>query len=256
MTPFRHPLRFVLIATLVLLGVFATAQTAQAPTQFSVPNINLGIPGKPGDDQISSSLQILALLTILSLAPAIMILTTAFTRIVIIMSLTRTALGTTSIPPNQVLIGLSLFLTFYVMAPTYDELQQKAIQPYLKKQITMDQAIERGQKPLRKFMLKNTYDKDLNLFLNLRNEKATPETVSLTALIPAFIISELKTAFVVGFYILVPFVIIDLVVASILMSLGMMMMPPSVVALPAKILVFILADGWSLLVSTILSGYA
>jgi flagellar biosynthetic protein FliP len=241
----------------VILVSFATAQTAGSPTAtpIALPKISIGLDGAKGSDQLSTSLQLLAMLTILSIAPAIMILTTAFTRIVIILGLTRTALGTTNIPPNQVLIGLSLFLTFYVMSPTYSKINDASLQPYMKKQISAEVAIERAQKPMREFMLKNTYTKDLNLFLNLRGEKATPENVSMTALIPAFILSELKTAFIVGFYIFVPFVIIDLVIASILMSLGMMMMPPSVVSLPAKLLVFILADGWSLLVTTILSGY-
>lgn len=249
--------RLVLLILTILVGCVALAQPATAPgAPVSIPNVNVGLPGGlKNQEQVSSSLQILALLTVLSIAPAILILTTAFTRIVIILSLTRTALGTANIPPNQVIIGLSLFLTFYVMAPTYGTINDQALKPYMAKEISLDAAIERAQKPLRQFMLKNTYSKDLKLFLNLRNEKATPDSVSLTTLIPAFIISELKTAFVVGFYIFVPFVIIDLVVASILMSLGMMMMPPSVVSLPAKLLVFILADGWSLLVQTIMSGY-
>jgi flagellar biosynthetic protein FliP len=251
---FHLPLRLVLIVTLVFFGVFAAAQTAQAPVP--VPSLKLGIEGVKGQGELSSTLQILALLTVLSVAPALMILTTAFTRIVIILSLTRTGLGTMSIPPNQVLVGLAMFLTFYVMGPTYTQIQKNAVEPYMAKKISIETAIERASDPLRSFMLKNTYDKDLKLFLDLRKEKATPKTVSMLSLVPAFVISELKTAFIVGFYILIPFVIIDLVVASILMSLGMMMMPPSVVSLPAKILVFILADGWSLLVQTILSGYA
>lgn len=244
-----------MITTLVLFGVFALAQTAGQPTGTSLPSVNIGLKGLNGKDDVNSSLKILALLTVLSIAPAILILTTAFTRIVIVLSLTRTALGTNSIPPNQVIIGLSLFLTFYVMGPTYEQIQTTAIKPMMAGKINSDQAMDAAQKPLRQFMLKNTYSKDLKLFLDVRKEKTTPDKVSLTALIPAFIISELKTAFVVGFYIFIPFVIIDLVVASILMSLGMMMMPPSIVSLPAKLLVFILADGWSLLVTTILSGY-
>ena len=233
---------------------------AWAQTQStSVPSLNVNFgPGK-GSDEVSSSLQILALLTILSIAPAIMILTTAFTRIVIIFSFVRNALGTPSIPPNQVLIGLSLFLTFFVMGPTYNEINTNAVQPYLtsdkSKKIGFDEAIKRAEKPLRAFMLKNTYSKDLKMFLDMRGEKATREDVSLTSLIPAFVISELKTAFIVGFYIFIPFLIIDLIVASGLMSMGMMMLPPTVVSLPAKLLVFVLADGWSMLVQTILAGY-
>lgn len=239
--------------TLVLIVVLcAAAVVAQG---LPVPKVTLGVENAKNPNQVSSSLQIVALLTILSLAPAILILTTAFTRIVIVLSMLRTALGTPSIPPNQIVIGLSLFLTFFVMAPTYDKVQASAIKPYLAGKLTEEQAIQRAQAPMREFMLKNTYSKDLKLFLDIRGEKATAENVSLVSLVPAFVISELKTAFIIGFYLFVPFVIIDLIVAGILMSMGMMMMPPVVVSLPAKLLVFILADGWSLLVNTIMAGY-
>jgi len=243
----------------ILMLTVAGIATAQAVGAIPIPNITLqmgpsGGGTKPGD--VSTSLQILALLTVLSLAPAILILTTAFTRIVIIMSLVRTAIGTPTIPPNQVVVGLSLFLSIYVMAPTYQRVWDDAVVPMTAKTITQQQALVRAQVPIREFMLKNTYRKDLKLFLDLRNERpAEPKDVSLVTLIPAFIISELKTAFIVGFYIFLPFLIIDLVVASVLMSLGMMMMPPTVVSLPAKLLVFVLADGWSLLVSAIMAGY-
>ncbi|MBS1705880.1 MAG: flagellar type III secretion system pore protein FliP [Armatimonadetes bacterium] len=244
-------LRFSAIVFLLALAALAIPQTAPV----AIPSVKIGLEGAKNQGELGSSLQILALLTVLSIAPAILILTTSFTRIVIILSLTRTALGTQSIPPNQVIIGLSLFLSLYVMSPTYTEINDTALKPYTAKQITFDQAVEKAQMPLRKFMLKNTYSKDLKLFVDLRKEKATPKDVSLITLIPAFILSELKTAFIVGFYIFIPFVIIDLVVASVLMSLGMMMMPPSVVSLPAKLLVFVLADGWSLIVSAIMAGY-
>lgn len=243
----------LLVVLIVLLGL-AVPAFAQSVT---VPSINIGIGGAQGQDQISTSLQVLALLTVLSLAPSLLILTTAFTRIVIVFSLLRTAMGTQNVPPNQVLIGLSLFLTVFVMGPTFQEVHTQALDPYMKKQITYEVAFDRAQKPIRNFMLKNTYQKDLELFLSFRGEKAaTAQDVSLISLIPAFIISELKTAFVIGFYIFLPFVVIDLIVASVLMSMGMMMMPPVVVSLPAKILVFVLADGWSVIVKAILSGYA
>ncbi len=246
--------RTLLVVLLVALAVAAYGQT------LPVPNVQLNLgpagAGQKGAGEVSSSLQILAMLTVLSIAPAILILTTAFTRIVIIFSFLRTALGTPSIPPNQVLIGLSLFLTMFVMAPTYTQMNDVAIKPYMQKQISLDQAIERGQKPLRSFMLKNTYEQDLILFVNIRKERPqSAQDVSLVTLIPAFIISELKTAFVVGFYIFLPFMIIDLVVASALMSMGMMMLPPTVVSLPAKILVFILANGWATVVAAIVAGY-
>ncbi|MFQ3586334.1 MAG: flagellar type III secretion system pore protein FliP [Fimbriimonadaceae bacterium] len=240
-----------------LLGLLAAAALAQAAPaggiQVPTVDLRLGTGDRQGD--ISTSLQILALLTILSVAPSILILTTAFTRIVIILSFMRTALGTPTIPPNPVIIGLSMFLTFFVMGPTYREVNDNALQPLIRKEISFEEAVAAAEKPMREFMLKNTYSKDLRLFLDIRGEDATRDTVSMLTLIPAFVISELKTAFIVGFYIFVPFLIIDLVVASGLMSMGMMMLPPTVVSLPAKILVFVLADGWSLLVNTILMGY-
>ena len=238
-----------------------------ASAQAGIPSIRIGL-GAPqsgakvnpsgNNNEVATSLQILAMLTVLSLAPALMILTTAFTRIVIIFSFIRTALGTPTIPPNQVVIGLSLFLTFYVMGPTWTKVNDTAVQPYFasKGKMSQKEAIERATGPVRDFMLKNTYEKDLKLFLDIRKEKpATKKQVSLTSLVPAFVISELKTAFIVGFYIFIPFLIIDLVVASGLMSMGMMMLPPSIVSLPAKLLVFVLADGWGTLVSAILAGY-
>ncbi|HXH60004.1 MAG TPA: flagellar type III secretion system pore protein FliP [Fimbriimonadaceae bacterium] len=245
-------LKPALIIVLVLAAVFVVAQ------QVPVPSINLGIDGKGDKEQMSASLKILALLTVLSLAPAILILTTAFTRIVIVLSFVRTALGTQNIPPNQVLIGLSLFLSFFVMGPTYQKINDQAIQPYMAAEnpISFDEAVDRAQKPLRDFMLKNTYEKDLKMFLDMRHQNVnTREEVPIMTLIPAFVISELKTSFVIGFYIFLPFVVIDLIVASLLMGMGMMMMPPVVVSLPAKILVFVLADGWSILVRALLSGY-
>ncbi len=245
-----------LLRLLAVVSVAALACLALSQGKVQVPSVNIGLGPSKGANDVSSSLQILALLTVLSIAPAILILTTAFSRIIIIFSFVRSALGTQNIPPNQVIVGLSLFLTFFVMAPTYEKIHSQALQPYLNKKITMDQAFERAQKPLREFMLKNTYEKDLVLFLDIRGEKPkTRDDVSLITLIPAFVISELKTAFIIGFYIFVPFVVVDLIVASALMSMGMMMMPPIVVSLPAKLLVFILADGWSILVSAVLSGY-
>jgi flagellar biosynthesis protein FliP len=244
-------MRLALVFLLVLAAAVAVAQQA-----VPLPTVSLGVNQAKGQNDVASSLQILALLTVLSLAPAILILTTSFSRIVIIFSFLRSALGTPTIPPNQVVIGLSLFLTFFVMGPTYKQINDTAVQPYMHKQIGWEKAVDLAQKPLRKFMLKNTYESDLKLFLNLRNEKVQkPDDVAFTTIVPAFIISELKTAFVIGFYIFVPFLIIDLIVASALMSMGMMMMPPVVVSLPAKLLVFVLANGWGTLIAAILTGY-
>lgn len=246
-----RPLLTRILPVLVVCGVVALATTQ------GLPKVSLDIDTAKNQDDVSASLKVLALLTVLSLAPALLILTTAFTRIVIIFSFLRNALGVQTIPPNQVLVGLSLFLTFFVMGPTYQKVNDTALQPYFKKEISFDVASANAQKPLREFMLKNTYEKDLVLFLEMRGEQPeSREEVSMVSLIPAFVISELKTAFIIGFYIFIPFLIIDLIVASGLMSMGMMMLPPTVVALPAKILVFVLADGWHQIVSAILQGYA
>ena len=251
---FRQNLRAILVFILVLTGVFAVAQTAPAPVQ--IPTVSFGMGGAKSGGDISTSLQILALLTILSVAPAILILMTAFTRIIIIFSFVRQAIGTPSIPPNQVIVGLSLFLTFFVMGPTFDKINNVALQPLISGHIKTPEAIKAAQTPIRDFMLKSTYDKDLKMFLDMRKQRpGRKEDLDIITLVPAFIISELKTAFLIGFYIFVPFLIIDLIIASSLMSMGMMMLPPSVVSLPAKILVFVLADGWSTLISAILSGY-
>jgi flagellar biosynthetic protein FliP len=249
-------LKPVLVLLLVALGAWAFSQSS--PGQISIPKISVvlggGGAGKTGE--VATSLQILALLTVLSVAPAILILTTAFTRIVIVFSFVRSALGTPTIPPNQVLIGLSLFLTFFVMAPTYQKVNDAAIKPAMEGKIGMAQAVDRASGPMRDFMLKSTYQSDLQLFLEMRHERPKNRNeLNLITLIPAFIISELKTAFMIGFYVFIPFLIIDLIVASSLMSMGMMMMPPTVVSLPAKILVFVLADGWGNLISALLAGY-
>ena len=242
-------LGFVLLLLCLVAGAFAQSVT--------IPKVSIDATGAKNPEEVSTSLQLLGLLTVLSLAPAIMLLTTAFTRIVIVMSFVRNALGTPTLPPNQVLIGLSLFLTFFVMAPTYEKINNQAFQPYMKGQLGFDQALKKAEVPVRDFMLKNTYESDLLLFLDARGEQ--PETrndVNLISLIPAFVISELKTAFIIGFYIFVPFVVVDLIVASGLMSMGMMMLPPSVVSLPAKVLIFLLADGWHTIVGAILRGYS
>lgn len=241
-----------------VLAILLAAATA-VPQGLNVPSIQLGVGQAQGQNEVSASLQILALLTVLSLAPALLILTTAFTRIVIVLSLVRSALGTQSIPPNQVIVGLSLFLTFFVMGPTFEQVNETALQPYMRKEnpITFDEAVKRGQVPIRDFMLKNTYESDLRLFTDIRKERPrSREEVAFGSLVPAFVISELKTAFVVGFFIFVPFVMIDLIVASVLMGMGMMMMPPTVVSLPVKLLVFVLANGWHVLVQAILAGYS
>ncbi len=242
-------------AVLLLLSLVAVAFPQSIP---ALPKIGLSMGGGTAKgDEVATSLQILALLTVLSLAPALLMLTTCFTRIVIILGFVRTALGTPSLPPNQVLVGLSLFLTLFVMKPTWEKVDEAAIKPLTNHQIDIREAVKRATPPVRDFMLRSTYTSDLRLFIDLRGGPApkTKEELDLTALVPAFIISELKTAFLIGFYVFIPFLIIDLIVSSALMGMGMMMMPPTVISLPAKILVFVLADGWGTLIQAILAGY-
>lgn len=206
---------------------------------------------------VSTSVKLLLLLSVLSLAPGILILMTSFTRIVIVLSFVRTSLATQQMPPNQVLIGLALFLTFFIMAPTFSEVYDEALQPLFEEEITLDEAYESASVPIKEFMSKHTRQKDLALFLSYTNADniETVQDISLTTLIPAFAISELKTAFQMGFMIFIPFLIIDMAVASILMSMGMMMLPPVMISLPFKILLFVLVDGWYLITYSLLQGF-
>lgn len=219
-----------------------------------IPGLNIQINGDGGD---ALPIQLFLLLTILSLAPAILILMTSFTRIVVVLSFVRTGLSTQQMPPNQVLIGLALFLTFFIMAPTLMEINNVALQPYLQGKLTQTEALQKAEIPIKQFMAKSTRQKDLELFLSYgKYPKVTKvEEIPLTALIPAFAISELTTAFQIGFLIFIPFLVIDMVVASILMGMGMMMLPPVMISLPFKILLFILVDGWHLVVQTLLVSF-
>lgn len=206
---------------------------------------------------ISTSVKLILLLTVLSIAPGILILMTSFTRIIIVLSFVRTSLATQQMPPNQVLIGLALFLTFFIMAPTFTEVYNDALQPLFEEEMTLDEAYENASLPIKEFMADHTRQKDLALFLNYTNSEA-PESIqeiSLVTLVPAFAISELKTAFQMGFMIFIPFLIIDMAVASVLMSMGMMMLPPVMISLPFKILLFVLVDGWYLITYSLLQGY-
>ncbi len=208
--------------------------------------------------QTSSAVQLFMLITVLSLAPAILVLMTSFTRIVVVLSFVRNALGTQQLPPTQIIIGLSLFLTFFVMMPTFSEVNSAALQPYLQSEITKEQALDNAEQPLRTFMFKQTREKDLELFVSL-SKTERPRTygdIPTHVLIPAFVISELKTAFQMGFAIFIPFMIIDMIVASTLMSMGMMMMPPMMISLPFKILLFVLVDGWHLVVQSLVTSFS
>jgi flagellar biosynthetic protein FliP len=210
-----------------------------------------------GSEDYSVNLQIVALMTMLGFLPAMVILMTSFTRIVIVMSILRQAMGLQQTPSNQVIIGIAMFLTFFIMSPVISAVNEEAVQPYLNEQISARQAFDTAQGPIRDFMLKQTRVKDLETFVNMAGEEVTsPEQVSLAVLIPAFITSELKTAFQIGFMLFLPFLIIDLVVASVLMAMGMMMLSPMIVSLPFKLMLFVLVDGWNLILSTLAGSFA
>ena len=255
---FLAALLWFAIQLIAVKPVFAASAPAHATTAAALPIPAIpGVSAAQGPQQVALSLQILALLTVLTLAPAILIMTTAFTRIVIVLSFLRSALGAQNIPPNQVMIGLALFLTFFIMAPTFRQINSAAIQPYLTHKVDFNTALASGEAPLGRFMIKQTYKSDLDLFIQL-SDQPKPQSLQqlpMTVLIPSFVISELKTGFIFGFIVYVPFIIIDLVVSSLLMSMGMMMLPPTVISLPAKILVFVLADGWHAIVGSLAQSY-
>lgn len=221
--------------------------------------LDLNITSNAGSVTLESTLQILILLTILSLAPSILIMLTSFTRIIVVFHFLRTAIGTQTTPPNQILIGLALFITFAVMSPVFNEVNSNAVQPYMAGNLTQKKALEKASEPLKTFMLKQTREKDLKLFMTINDISSDDiesfDDLSLITVIPAFIISELRTAFIIGFLLYLPFIVIDMVVASTLMSMGMMMLPPTTISLPFKILLFILADGWNLLVGQLVQSF-
>lgn len=222
-----------------------------------IPNINIGVNEANDPQDVAISLQVLALLTVFSLVPSILIMTTSFIRIVVVISFLKNALSTQNMPPAQVVVALSLFLTSYVMQPYLTQMNEKGLQPYLNGEIGQEQAIEELAAPMREFMFKQTRESDLALFVNLSNAPRpdSQEEVSTLTLIPAFVISELKTAFQMGFMIYIPFIVIDMVVASTLMSMGMMMLPPVMISLPFKILLFVMVDGWHLLMQSLVLSF-
>lgn len=238
---------------LLVICPLVTAFAAPLP----LPNISLNIGGNADQGKASTVIQLLFLLTVLSLAPAILLMVTSFTRIVIVLSLVRHALGTQQMPPNQIVVGLALFLTFFIMAPVWQQVNDEALKPYYEDRITGEEAFDLAAVPVKSFMLKQTREKDLALFINISKEKRPekPLDISLPVLIPAFMISELKTAFQIGFLIFLPFFIIDIVVASILLSMGMMMLPPIMISLPFKLLLFVLVDGWSLIIGSLVNSF-
>jgi flagellar biosynthetic protein FliP len=220
------------------------------------PSVTIDL-GQTGPKQTAVVLQILALLTVLSLAPAFFIMVTSFTRVVIVLSFLRQAIGTQAVPPNQILISLALFITVFVMAPVGEAVYSQAVQPLLAEQISYEEAWTKGIQPIRSFMLKQVRDKDLELFIELskRPKPATVDEVPIHVVIPAYILSELRVAFQIGFLIYIPFLIIDMVVASVLMSMGMMLLPPAVISLPFKLILFVLADGWNLVIGSLVKSF-
>ena len=245
--------------TLILVGALFSflfaLPVAQAAPLFPSLDINVGTAEGPQD--VAVTLQIMAVLTILSLAPSILVMTTAFIRIVVVLGFLRNALSTQNVPPNQVVVALSLFLTFYIMAPYWSEANENGIQPYLAGRITQEEALKNTVAPLREFMFKQTRESDLALFVNLSQAERpnSPEDVSTFTLIPAYVISELKTAFQIGFMVYIPFIVIDMIVASTLMSMGMMMLPPTMISLPFKILLIVMVDGWHLLIQSLIMSF-
>jgi flagellar biosynthetic protein FliP len=242
----------------IVFIVFVLAMSLLTSGCAAVPGVSLTVDSQsPDPKQVTSGVQLLVLMTVLSLAPTVLILATSFTRIVIVLSMVRNAIGTPSIPPNQVIIGLSLLLTFFIMSPVYKQIDAETIQPFLSGQIDQKTALKQAQAPIREFMFKQTREKDIQLFIDLGNEPqpATLEDIPSVSLFPAFVISELRTAFTMGFVIYIPFLVIDLVVSSILLSMGMMMLPPSLVSLPFKLLLFVMVDGWYLLASSLVLSF-
>lgn len=249
----------VLIVTLLLTlwSVLAVTVVSAEPVD-PIPSIGIQIGGESGSGSGTSSLSLILIITVLSVAPAILVLMTSFTRIVIVLGFVRSSLGTQQMPPNQVLVGLALFLTLFVMSPTLTTINDVALQPYIKGEISQTEALNKAAVPMKKFMYSHTRPKDLQLFMSYtKTEKPKSyEDIPITVMVPAYAISELKTAFQMGFMIFIPFLIIDIVVASVLMAMGMMMLPPVMISLPFKILLFVLVDGWYLVVKSLLVSFS
>jgi flagellar biosynthesis protein FliP len=252
--------RLALLAILAGL-VLAVAGCAGAPTGaeagLPLPRVSVGVEQAQAPHDVASGVQILLLLTVLTLAPSLLIMLTSFTRTIIVLSLLRNAIGVPQLPPNQVLIGLALFLTFFVMAPTWNEINRNAVQPFMAGEIRQAEAFDRAVVPVRGFMLKQTRERDLALFVSLAklDRPRTADDIPTYVVVPSFVISELKTAFQMGFLIFVPFLVIDIVVSSTLMSMGMLMLPPVLISLPFKLLLFVMVDGWHLIVRSLVLSF-
>jgi flagellar biosynthetic protein FliP len=243
-----------LLIVLIAVMAIAFANQVDFAATIQIPDINITISGEDGDIQIANSIQILVLLTVLSLAPSILIMMTSFTRVIIVLGFVRRALSLQSTPPNQTLIGLAIFITLFVMSPVFTDVYENAYVPLQEGTVTMEEAVDLASDPFKDFMLSQVRSKDLALFLNISGvqEISSNDDISLTVLIPAFILSELKLSFEIGFLIFMPFIVVDMIVASTLMALGMMMLPPVMISLPIKILLFIMVDGWHLIIEKLI----
>jgi len=252
----RRPRALLLVLGMAALGLLLGG-CGTSTHSGALPSVRVQVGGPEGGDSMSVGVQLLLLLTVLSLVPAILMMVTSFIRIAIVLSFARSAIGMQQMPPNQILLGLSLFLTIFVMSPIWNTINDSALQPYMDNQMSLDEAIAKGSEPLREFMLKQTRERDLALFVSLGKlpQPNTPDDLPTYVLIPSFMISELKTAFQMGFLILLPFVVIDMVVSSALMSMGMMMLPPTTISLPFKVLLFVMADGWYLISRSLVTSF-
>jgi flagellar biosynthetic protein FliP len=253
--------RKYLIGVLLTIGLvlFFSTKVSAAPNDVQIPSVNISLDGGNTPKSYVNNINLFIMLTILSLLPSIIIMVTSFTRIVVVFSFLKNAIGAQQSIPNQILTGLAIFLTIFIMKPVYTEINDKALKPYAEEKISYDEAVDLASKPLRTFMLKETRQKDLELFIEtakLEKEGLTKENVPLYVVIPAFAISELKTAFEIGFLLFLPFLVVDMVVSSVLMSMGMFMLPPVMVALPFKLLLFVMVDGWYLIVKSLILSFS
>jgi len=258
--PGRRSERICLVVTAIALLILFSPLLNPGPSfaaGIDLPTLHLNLDDAKGPQQISGVLQIIFLLTVLSIAPAILIMMTSFTRLAIVLSFLRHALGTQQSPPNQIVAGLALFLTFFIMQPVWQKIHQEAIIPYQQQKITGEEMIDRGIVPLKEFMLKHTHKNDLALFVSISKQEQpqNADALSITTVIPAFVISEITTAFQIGFMLYIPFIILDMVVSSILLSMGMMMLPPVMISLPFKLMLFVLVDGWNLLIGSLVKSF-
>ncbi|MBU2701999.1 flagellar biosynthetic protein FliP [Sporomusaceae bacterium BoRhaA] len=247
----------IVICAVIFSLLMSLSSSAMAAPLIPIPSVTIGVDNASSPQEVATSLQILFALTVLTLAPSILVMMTSFTRIIIVLSFLRSALAAQQMPPNQILVGLALFLTFFTMSPYIDQVNQDALQPYLAGTLDQPTAMSKALNPMREFMFKQTRENDIALFVNIADgpRPASQAEVPTMTLIPAFVISELKTAFQIGFLIYIPFIVIDMVVASTLMSMGMMMVPPVMISMPFKILLFILVDGWHLIVQSLITSF-